>query len=69
MKLIKDRKDIIAWIICAVWLVTNILVAWLLDSGWVAISNLVYCVIVVILIWLQNTNEKFNDWLEREIKK
>lgn len=67
MRLIGNRKDIIAWVICVIWLVTNILVAWLLDSGWVAISNLGYCIFMVILIWLKNTNVKFNNWLERKL--
>lgn len=67
MKLIENRKDIIVWIVCAVWLITNVIVAIFLDNGWIAISNLGYCIFMIILIWLKNTNTKFNNWLERKL--
>lgn len=67
MKLIENRKDIIVWIVCAVWLITNVIVAIFLDNGWIAILNLGYCIFMIILIWLKNTNTKFNNWLERKL--
>lgn len=65
--MIKTNKDVIFWIICLLWPCSNMILWWLLDLSYVSFSNLFYVIVMIILIYLKNTNSKFNNWLEKRI--
>lgn len=67
MKLIKTKKDQLFWFIALIWLICNITEAILTGSAY--IFNFVYCIIMIVLIYYKNTNDKFRNWLDKKINE
>lgn len=66
-KIFKTNRDIVAYSLVALWLVTNIICFIL--GGIIAanISSYSYMLIFVILIIIDRTNNKFHNWLNKKI--
>lgn len=76
MKLIPDfirnyridiYKDIIFWLIVALWLTGNILEAYY--TGEAFYVNQGFILIMCILVFIKTTNKKFNNWLNTPLNK
>ena len=76
MKLIPDfirnyridiYKDIVFWSIVVLWLTGNILEAYY--TGEVFLVNMFGIVFMSLLVLIKMTSKKFNDWLNRPLKK
>lgn len=60
-------KDLVFWPIAILWLIGNI-IEWYYtsDAIWV---NIGFILLMCILIFIKETNKKFNDWLNTPLKK
>lgn len=60
-------KDLVFWPITILWLIGNI-IEWYYtsDAIWV---NIGFILLMCILIFIKETNKKFNDWLNTPLKK
>lgn len=60
-------KDLVFWPIATLWLIGNS-IEWYYtsDAIWV---NIGFILLMCILIFIKDTNKKFNDWLNTPLKK
>lgn len=64
----KIYKDIVFWCVVLIWLILNIVVA-NIDKSMLFFSNNIMIIFMCILIFLKNTNIKFENWLNTKIRK
>ena len=64
----KIYKDIVFWCVVLIWLTLNIVVA-IIDKSMLFFSNNIMIIFMCILIFLKNTNIKFENWLNTKIRK
>lgn len=63
----KTNKDLVAWGIVLVWLVLNVSVYFLYGSDSLFFSNNAMVVIIAALILVKVKNERFNNWLNKDL--